>query len=88
MQELSNKGVAQETVKAALEEAGDEDARALKAAQRFANKEMTVQLQAKAWRFLMSRGFSSAAIKKAMKAIASSTAANDNEDFSAENVTE
>lgn len=69
LQELAQKGIDQETAREAVAQAGDEQDRANHAASRFAGKEMTQQLQAKAWRFLMSRGFSSSAIKTALKAL-------------------
>jgi regulatory protein len=63
LQELSQKGIADADAKAALADAGDEVERARNAAKRFVGKELTIQLQAKAWRFLGARGFSGAAIK-------------------------
>ncbi len=71
LQELTQKGVDESTARQALQEAGEEQARATHAAQRFADKEMTMQLKAKAWRFLVSRGFSSDTVKQALKALES-----------------
>lgn len=68
-QELSQKGVAPDTISSALTEAGDEAERALQAAQRFAGKEQTQALKSKAWRFLTARGFSGGTIKAALKTL-------------------
>jgi len=69
-QELSRKGIDLECARAALEVAEDEEIRAIAAAQRFSGKVMTVELRAKAWRFLTTRGFSSSSIKIALASIA------------------
>lgn len=65
-QDLSAKGISPETAAEALAQAGDETERAIAAASRFNGQELTPELKAKAWRFLMSRGFSSDAIKAAL----------------------
>ncbi len=85
-QELSQKGVAEAASSQALEEAGDEAERAVSAARRFEGKPWSLDLKGKAWRFLMSRGFGSDAIKTALRGLQErapgSTAGEDEEDFS------
>ena len=70
LRELRQKGIDPDSAQLALGHADSEQERALKAAQRFAGREMTPALKNKAWRFLMSRGFSSASIKSALTEIA------------------
>jgi len=68
-QDLAAKGISADLVSESLEEAGDELERARAAARRFEGKEWTPELQAKAWRFLMSRGFGSDAIRQTLKSL-------------------
>lgn len=68
-QDLAAKGISADLVAESLEEAGDELERARAAARRFEGKEWTPELQAKAWRFLMARGFGSDAVRQALKAL-------------------
>jgi regulatory protein len=70
LQELNHKGVDVDTARDALTEAVSEQERAVQAAQRFAGLEPEVKLKAKAWRFLSARGFSSDAVKFALKQVA------------------
>ncbi len=79
--ELAQKGVDAETTAEALSEAGDEKERAMRAASRFENKSFTPELRTKAWRFLMSRGFSSDAVKHALKALQKGQRLDDDEEF-------
>jgi len=68
-QDLAAKGISADLVSESLEEAGDELERARAAARRFEGKAWTPELQAKAWRFLMSRGFGSDAIRQTLKSL-------------------
>jgi regulatory protein len=67
--DLASKGIDTATAQAAMSSMEDEDARALATARRFEGKELTPALRAKAWRFLMARGFGSSAIKKAVSGL-------------------
>lgn len=67
--ELAQKGVDAETTADALSEAGDEKERAMRASARFEGKPFSPELRTKAWRFLMSRGFSGDAVNHALKAL-------------------
>lgn len=66
-QDLATKGIDPETVAQAMGDLSDEHERARAAASRFEGKPLTPALNAKAWRFLMSRGFGSDAVKAALK---------------------
>lgn len=77
-QDLSTKGIDAETAAAAMQDLPDEEERAWAAASRFVGKPMTPQLNAKAWRFLSSRGFGGAAVKRVLKRLgAGATALGD-----------
>lgn len=65
-QDLSAKGIDAELVSESLAQAGDELERAQNAARRFEGKAWTPQLQAKAWRFLMTRGFGSDVVRQVL----------------------
>lgn len=78
-QELSLKGVSPEDRLQALSEAGDETERAQEAARRFEDKPWSLELKSKAWRFLMSRGFSTQAIGHALKALECRAKEHENE---------
>ena len=80
-QELNQKGVDAETVTQVLSDAGSEFERAAAAASRFAGKPLTRELQAKAWRFLASRGFSGDAVKAALKGLARGATLDEDEFF-------
>lgn len=74
-QELALKGISEETRTEALSEAGDECVRAEAAARRFEGRPWSLELKSKAWRFLMSRGFSSTAVAHALKGLQQSASA-------------
>ncbi len=65
--ELARKGVAPDIISDTVGSADNEADRIMDAAARFEGKDMTPALSAKAWRFLMSRGFSGDSIKAALK---------------------
>lgn len=64
--DLRQKGIADETISETVESLDDENTRAIHVSRKFAGKEITQDLKAKIWRFLMARGFGSNAIKAAM----------------------
>lgn len=66
-QDLRQKGIEPELIEAQVSELEDEAARACHAARRFEGTLLDEKLKAKVWRFLGSRGFSSAAIRQAMQ---------------------
>lgn len=66
---LKQKGVEPELIEAEVSELGDEHERAKHAARRFEGRLFDEALKAKVWRFLASRGFSSGAIKSALRHI-------------------
>lgn len=65
-QDLKTKGIADDAAAEALTALEDESSRAVAAAARFEGKPWSLELKAKAWRFLMARGFGSDAIKAAI----------------------
>lgn len=66
-QDLANKGIAEDVALQAMAGLDEETERAQVASRRFEGKELTQVLKAKVWRFLMSRGFGSDAIKATLK---------------------
>lgn len=76
VQELREKGVSSEIISATLENAAPEMDRALAAADRFRGLTWDPKLNAKAWRFLTTRGFSSTVIQKVLKEMGSGAARN------------
>lgn len=69
VQDLRQKGVEPELIEAEVSVLDDEHERAKHAARRFEGKMLDESLKAKVWRFLASRGFSSGAIKSALRYI-------------------
>lgn len=72
-QDLANKGVSADLVEQQMQGLPNESERAWQAAARFQGKELTPELNGKIWRFLMSRGFGSDAIKATLKQLAAPT---------------
>lgn len=66
-QDLANKGIAEDVALQAMAGLDEEAERAQVASRRFEGKDLTPELKAKVWRFLMARGFGSDAIKAALK---------------------
>lgn len=67
VQELKEKGVSSEIISATLENVAPETERALAAAERFRGLVSDPKLNAKAWRFLTTRGFKGDVIKKVLR---------------------
>lgn len=67
--ELRQKGVGEELVEEAVAQADDEVERARCAARRFENKSWDVSLEAKVWRYLLTRGFSADAIRQTISSL-------------------
>lgn len=72
VQELKEKGLAPDLLEASVADLEDENNRALRASKKFSGKPLDAQLNAKVWRFLMARGFSSDAIKFAIRELKNS----------------
>lgn len=79
-QDLTTKGIDAETAAAAMQDLPEEYERAWSAASRFVGLPMTAQLNAKAWRFLSSRGFGSDAVKRVLKRLGAAKCSEDLED--------